>query len=142
MTTTAAAPRRRNRSTLAITSAIVAALLIGFFIFAGLYADVLWFDQLGFQQVLFTQWGAGVALFAAGFFGMAIPVFVSIYLAYRFRPVYARPAAQLDRYQQVIEPLRRLAAIGIPVVVGLFAGVSAATRWQTALLYFNSTPTG
>ncbi|BDI23435.1 UPF0182 protein [Herbiconiux sp. L3-i23] len=141
-TSAAAAPRRRNRSALAITAAIVAALLVGFFIFAGLYADVLWYDQLGFRQVLFTEWGSGVALFVIGFLGMAVPIFLSIFFAYRFRPVYARPGAQLDRYQQAIEPLRRLATFGVPIVIGLFAGVSAATRWQTALLYFNRTPTG
>ena len=50
--------------------------------------------------------------------------------------------AQLDRYQQVIEPLRRLAMCGIPIVFGLFAGVSAASRWETALLWLNGTPYG
>ncbi len=142
MTSTAAAPPRKNRSTLAVTAGIVAALLVAFFIFAGLYADVLWYDQLGFQSVLFTQWGSVAALFAIGFLTMAVPVFVSLFLAYRFRPVYARSAAQIDRYQQVIDPLRRLAVIGIPLVIGLFAGVSASTRWQAALLYLNRTPSG
>ena len=141
-TSAAAAPRRRNRSALAITAGIVAGLLIAFFIFAGIYADILWYDQLGFVQVLYTQWGTGAVLFLVGFLSMALAVFVSIVLAYRFRPIYAQPAAQLDRYQQVIEPLRRLATFGIPAVLGLFAGVSAASRWQTALLYFNRTPTG
>src|SRR3954447_8794099 len=32
--------------------------------------------------------------------------------------------------------------IGVPAVIGLFAGVSAATRWQAVLLYLNRTPTG
>ncbi|HEY8589678.1 MAG TPA: UPF0182 family protein, partial [Naasia sp.] len=88
--TSTAAPRRKNRATLAVTAGIVAGLLVLFFIFAGLYADILWFDQLGFLGVLLTQWGSGVGLFAAGFLGMAIPVFVSIFVAYRFRPIYAR----------------------------------------------------
>jgi uncharacterized membrane protein (UPF0182 family) len=142
VTTTAAAPRRRNRATLAITAGVVAALLILFFVFAGLYADILWFDQVGFLPVLLTQWGWGIGLFFVGFLGMAVPVFLSIYLAYRFRPIYARLNSQLDRYQQVIEPLRRLAMLGVPGVIGLFAGVSTATRWQAVLLYLNRTPTG
>ena len=45
---------------------------------------------------------------------MAVPVYVTIQLAYRLRPVYAKLTAQLDRYQQVIEPLRRLVMIGVP----------------------------
>lgn len=126
----------------AVTVVIVAVLVVAFFIFAGLYADVLWYDQLGFLSVLTTQWWAAGSLFAIGFVGMAVPVFVTITLAYRLRPVYAKLNSQLDRYQQVIEPLRRLATIGIPIVLGLFAGVSAATRWQTSLLFLNRTPSG
>jgi uncharacterized membrane protein (UPF0182 family) len=113
-----------------------------FFIFAGLYADVLWFDQLGFLSVLTTQWIAGGALFVVGFLGMAIPVWVSIQLAYRLRPVYAKLNSQVDRYQQVIEPLRRLAMYGIPALLGLFAGVAAATNWQPVLMYLNRTQAG
>jgi uncharacterized membrane protein (UPF0182 family) len=124
---------RRSRAPLAITAAIIAGLVILFFIFAGLYADVLWFDQLGFLSVLTTQWIASGALFVVGFLGMAVPVWVSIQIAYRLRPVYAKLNSQIDRYQQVIEPLRRLAMYGIPALLGLFAGVAAATHWQTIL---------
>jgi uncharacterized membrane protein (UPF0182 family) len=133
---------QRSRAPLAITAAIIAGLVVLFFIFAGLYADVLWFDQLGFLSVLTTQWFAGAALFLVGFLAMAIPVWVSIQLAYRLRPVYAKLNSQLDRYQQVIEPLRRLAMYGIPSLLGLFAGVAAATRWQTVLMWLNRTEVG
>ncbi|WP_435081361.1 UPF0182 family membrane protein [Clavibacter michiganensis] len=142
MTSTSARPARRSRAPLAITAAIIAALVIAFFIFAGFYADVLWYDQLGYLGVLLTQWGAGIALFFIGFLAMAIPVFVSIQVAYRSRPVYAKLNSQLDRYQQVIEPLRRLAMFAIPAVFGLFAGVSASSGWQRTLLWLNRTPSG
>ncbi|MDH2445306.1 UPF0182 family protein [Amnibacterium sp. CER49] len=137
MTTPAAAPARRRRAALAITLGVVVVLLIGFFLFAGLYTDVLWFTQLGYQTVLFTEWLTIASLFVVGFLGMAVPVFVSIQLAHRLRPVYAKLTAQLDRYQQVIEPLRRVVMFGVPAVVGLFAAVSAATRWQPVLLFLH-----
>ena len=58
----------------------------------------------------------------------------------------ATPAADYatvrDRYQQVIEPLRRAVMIGIPVVLGLFAGLATAGRWSMVLEYFNRTPFG
>lgn len=133
---------RRSRAPLAITAAIIAGLVILFFIFAGLYTDVLWFDQIGFLNVLTTQWLAGAVLFLVGFIAMAAPVFLSIQLAYRLRPVYAKLNSQLDRYQQVIEPLRRLAMYGIPALLGLFAGVAAATRWQPILMWLNRTEVG
>lgn len=141
-TSSAGSAPRRSRAPLAITAAIIAGLVILFFIFAGLYADVLWFDQLGFLSVLTTQWIAGAALFVIGFLGMAVPVWVSIQVAYRMRPVYAKLNSSVDRYQQVIEPLRRLAMYGIPALLGLFAGVAAATRWQTILMWLNRTDAG
>jgi uncharacterized membrane protein (UPF0182 family) len=142
VTSPAASPARRRRAALAITLGAVVVLLIAFFIFAGLYTDVLWFAQLGYQNVLITEWLTIGTLFVLGFLGMAVPVFVSIQLAYRLRPVYAKLTAQLDRYQQVIEPLRRVVMIGVPAVIGLFAAVSAATRWQAVLLFLHGGSTG
>ena len=74
MTSTANPPVSRTRVTLAITAAIVAVLVVIFFILAGLYTDVLWFDQLGFLSVLTTQWTATVVMFLVGFVAMAVPV--------------------------------------------------------------------
>ena len=142
MTSTATPPANRTRAALTITAAILAVIVVLFFIFSGLYTDVLWFDQLGYLPVLTTQWTATAVMFLVGFFGMAIPVYLSIEIAFRARPTYAKLNSQLDRYQQVIEPLRRLAMFGIPVVLGVFAGVSAATRWPAVLQFLNRTPFG
>ena len=142
MTSTANPPVSRTRVTLAITAAILAVLVVIFFIVAGFYTDILWFDQLNFLNVLTTQWVATGVMFLVGFLAMAVPVWVSIEVAFRARPVYAKLNSQLDRYQQVIEPLRRLAMFGIPVVLGVFAGVSAATRWPVVLQYLNRTSFG
>jgi uncharacterized membrane protein (UPF0182 family) len=131
-----------RRRPVAITVGILAALLVGFFVFAGVYADVLWFEQLGFVGILLTQWGAAAGFFVLGFVAMAVPVWLSIEIAYRRRPVYARLNSQLDRYQEVIEPIRRVITYGVPALLGLFAGISTATRWQTTMLWFNSTPSG
>src|SRR5699024_3335985 len=117
----------RRRAAIWITVLVLVALVIGFFIFASLYTDILWFNQLGYLHVLTTQWFAAAALFGIGFFGMAIPLWITLNLAYRLRPVYAKLSSQLDRYQEVIEPLRRLAMWGIPIVFGLFAGSAASS---------------
>lgn len=144
MTTTSApnpATPSPSRRILAISLAVLAALVVGFFLFASFYADWLWFDQLGFQQVLLTQWTARVVMFLIGFLGMALPVWIAIQLAYRLRPVYARLSSQLDRYQEVVEPLRRLAMWGIPAFFGFFAGFAASTQWQTTWLWLNGVAT-
>ncbi len=121
--------------------AIIAALIAVFFVFASLYTEFLWFDQLGFTGVLTTQWIATAVMFVVGFLGMAVPLFVAIQLAYRLRPVYVRLSSQLDRYQEVIEPLRRLAMWGMPIFFGLFAGFSAASQWKTVWLWANGVAT-
>src|SRR5690606_13487688 len=81
-------------------------------------------------------------MFLIGFASMAIVMWLSIFIAFRSRPLYQKLNSQLDRYQQVVEPLRRLAMIGIPVLLGLFVGVSTAARWSTVLQYLNRTEFG
>ncbi|WP_350349520.1 UPF0182 family protein [Agromyces sp. G08B096] len=132
----------RRRAPIAITIGVVAVLVIAFFVFAGLYADVLWYDQLGYLGVLTTEWVSRVVLFVIGFLAMAVPIWASIQIAYRTRPVYAKLNSQLDRYQEVFEPLRRLAMYGIPAILGIFAGVATSTRWELTLTWLNRTPFG
>nr|WP_308799333.1 UPF0182 family protein [Agromyces protaetiae] len=132
----------RRRAPIAITIGIVALLVIAFFVFAGIYADILWYDQVGFLNVFATEWISRIVLFIIGFLAMAVPVFASIQIAYRTRPVYAKLNSQLDRYQEVFEPLRRLAMYGIPAILGIFAGVATGTRWELALTWLNRTPFG
>ncbi|WP_309127987.1 UPF0182 family protein [Microbacterium sp.] len=144
MTTTSAptpATPSPTRRILAISVAVIAAIIAGFFLFASLYTEYLWFDQLEFASVLTTQWIATGSMFLIGFFGMAVPIFVCIQLAYRLRPVYVRLSSQLDRYQEVIEPLRRLAMWGMPVFFGVFAGFAAAGNWKVAWLWANGVTT-
>ena len=137
---TPAAPNR-SRRVIAISLAVIAGLVVAFFIFANLYADWLWYDQLGYTGVLLTQWLARAVMFVVGFLAMGVPVWVVIQLAYRLRPVYVRLSSQLDRYQEVVEPLRRLAMWGIPVFFGFFAGFAASAQWETTALWLNGVAT-
>ncbi len=54
--TAAGRPAGRRRAAIWITLGVVVALVIVFFVFAGLYADMLWYQQLGYLNVLTTQW--------------------------------------------------------------------------------------
>ncbi|WP_417554228.1 UPF0182 family protein [Microbacterium sp.] len=135
------ATRSASRRILGVSVAIIVALIVAFFIFASLYTEFLWFDQLKLSNVLTTQWIATVTMFVAGFLAMALPIFLCIQLAYRLRPVYVKLSSQLDRYQEVIEPLRRLAMWGMPVFFGIFAGFAAAGNWKTVWLWANGVST-
>lgn len=147
MTTSAAtasdSPRpRARRSPLLLTLVIVAALAVGFYYFTGFYTDYLWFDQLGFSQVVIVRWVSIAVMFLLGFLLMAVPLAVVMQVAFRTRPMYAQLSSQLDRYQEQIEPLRKVGMVLVPVVFGLFTGAAAASRWELAQLWLNRKPFG
>jgi len=135
-------PGARRFGPLITTIAIVVALIIVFFWFSGIYADVLWYQQLGFEQVLFTQWLATGAMFLIGLIGLAVPSYAMLQLAYRTRPTYAKLSQQLGEYQRALEPVRRIVFIVIPIFLGVLGGLSVAGSWQSVLAFFNSTPFG
>lgn len=141
-TTAVPQAHRRRISPITVTVVLVVLIILGFLAAASVFTEVLWFEQLGYLPVLLTQWVAAGAMFLIGFITMAVPVFFTIDLAYRKRPVYARLTAQLDRYQELVEPLRRLIKWALPALFGLFGGFAAATSWQQVLLWWNSTPAG
>ena len=54
-----------------------------------------------------------------------------------------RPTTQaMEHYRELVEPMRRTATIAAPLAIGLFAGLSAATQWDTFLLWRNGSPFG
>ena len=142
MTNVTERPQLFRRAPIVVALAVLAVIIIAFFAFASVYADVLWYQQVGFVGILMTEWIAGGAFFIGGFVAMAVPVWISISAAYRLRPVYVRLNAQVDRYRQVVEPLRRVLTWALPAVLGLMAGLTTVSNWQTALLWYNSTPSG
>ncbi|MFJ6113054.1 UPF0182 family protein [Agrococcus sediminis] len=125
-----------------MTVLIVGAIIGAFVMFSGFYADILWFDQLGFIQVLQTRWLSMLVMFLIGFVAMAVPVALSVQIAYRSRPVYAQLNSQLDRYQELVEPLRKVGMWTAPVALGLFSGLASASQWESAQLWLNRKPFG
>lgn len=134
-----------RRGPLIPTLIVVGALVVGFLFFAGIYADVLWFDQLGYLDVFVKQNVTQAAIFVVAAVIMGATVYASLRIAYGARPIYAPDTEiqdNLSRYQETIEPVRKLAMIGIPVLLGVFAGTAASSQWQQVLLFFNQVPYG
>ena len=119
---------------------MTAGLLIGFF--ARTWTEVLWFNQLGFARVLWTQWIAAGALFAVGFLLMFGATSWAMRSAYRAREIgmpYDEAARNLEAYRTAVEPLRRPLLWAVPAVLALFtSGWYLAPHWQEVLLAFNS----
>lgn len=130
---------RRPRPLL-LTVAVVGALVIGFSLFAGIWTDKLWFSSLGYGSVFSKLLWTRVLLFLIFGGAMALIVGINLFFAFRLRPMF-RPhspeQANLERYREVVTPLRRLLLLGVSVVFGIFAGVSATGKWRSFLLWSN-----
>jgi uncharacterized membrane protein (UPF0182 family) len=93
-------PESRRSRPLVLTLIVMAALLIGFSLFAGIWTDKLWYSSIGYGGVFSTLIWTKVAMFVI--FGLLMGVVVggNLWLAHRLRPVF-RPnspeQANLDR---------------------------------------------
>jgi len=136
---------RRRVSPLTITFIVLFVLTSILFSLSGFYADLLWFRSVGFVDVWQTSLFTKISLFIG--FGLATAAIISlnIYLAFRKRPVYVPVSVEadnLERYRAQLEPIRRLASIGIFLVIFYFAGTAGTRFWQQWLLFRNSTDFG
>ena len=135
----------RRRGPLAPTLAILAIIIVAVTLVAQLWTEVLWFDSVGFTKVFWVELLTKTGLFVVcGVLTTAL-VASSMLIGYRTRPVYPPVSAEqqnLDHYRELVEPLRRLATIVAPAVLGVFAGSAAASQWQTFLLWINRVPFG
>ncbi len=130
---------RRPRP-LVLTLIVMAALLIGFSLFANIWTEKLWFASIEYSNVFSTLLWTRTALFLGFGLLMGLIVGINLWLAYRLRPIF-RPnspeQANLERYREVITPLRKPLLIGTSAVFALFAGASATGEWRSFLLWQN-----
>ncbi|GGS44393.1 MULTISPECIES: UPF0182 family protein [Actinokineospora] len=135
---------RRSRILLILGAAVLLILLLGSRLL-GTYVDWLWFGEVGFRSVFTTMIITRIALFfiVGAFVGGVLAL--SLWIAYRTRPVFV-PVGSADdplaRYRSTIVQRVRLFGIGIPAVVGLIAGSAAQGDWQRVQLAFNATSFG
>ncbi|HWC80608.1 MAG TPA: UPF0182 family protein [Pseudonocardiaceae bacterium] len=139
-------PKLSRRSRILITiGVLVLILLVTGSRLLSTYIDWLWFGEVGYRSVFSTQLVTSLLLFliVGLFVGGALAV--SLMIAFRTRPVFVPVAGAddpLSRYRAAITRRLRLFGIGIPVVVGLIAGLSARGDWQLVQLFFHGTSFG
>jgi uncharacterized protein len=135
---------RRTRILL-VVAGIVVLLLLGGSRLLDQYVDWLWFGEVGFRSVFSTVLFTHVLLFLIGGLLIGGLVALSLWIAYRARPVFVPvtgPEDPIARYRTLIIQRLRLFAIGIPVVIGAIAGLAAQGNWQLVQMFLNSTPFG
>ncbi|MFE5775039.1 UPF0182 family protein [Brachybacterium sp. NPDC056505] len=132
--------RRRRLSPLSITIGVLALIVILLLIASAVWTRFLWFDQIGFTDVLTTRWLTQGLLFLSGFLVFAVPLFFSLRLTYTHRPVYppvTREQEAMEQFRAAVDPLRRGITIVAPIVIGAFAGLAATRRWQDVQLFLH-----
>lgn len=119
--------------------ALVALIVLGL-VADGIVVNDLFYGQLGYASVYTKILATKVELFAAVAVIFAVLLGVDIVVAYRLRPPYRPMTAEqqaLERYRVAIEPYHKVLLVVVVVFVGLLAGISAAGRWQTWLMWLN-----
>jgi uncharacterized membrane protein (UPF0182 family) len=129
--------KRAKRVLIALVSLAVLAIL--WFQFVGIYVDWLWYGEVGFREVFSTQAINRIILFLIAGLGGGGLVFLSLYLAYRSRPVFV-PTNEVDPlapYRTIITTRPKVFAFGISGVVALICGLSAQSDWTTVQLWLH-----
>ncbi len=135
---------RRTRILLIAAGVLVVVLLSGSRLI-DFYVNWLWFGEVGFRGVFTTVLFTRIVQFLLGGLLVGGLVALALWIAYRFRPVFVPvtgPEDPIARYRTVIIQRLRLFAIGIPVAVGVIAGLAAQGDWQTVQMFLSSTPFG
>jgi hypothetical protein len=131
-------PRRRRR--FFIILAILAAIFFGAKTALSYYVDVLWFGSLGYGEVfwksLSLQWG----IFAA-FAAITFVILFGSFLALKRAHLPDMPSGHTiyiggQPLKLPVEPVLRLIALGVSLVIALGTGASMMAEWPTLALFW------
>src|SRR6476620_4672367 len=130
---------RRSRILITVALAVVLMLLIGPRL-VDAYVDWLWFGEMGYRSVFTTQLLTKLVVFLVVWALVGSIVFAALALAYRTRPVFVPTTGPNDpvaRYRTAVMSRLKLVGIGIPAVIGFFAGIVAQTYWERIQLFLH-----
>ena len=130
---------RRSRILITVALAVVLLLLIGPRL-VDTYVDWLWFGELGYRSVFTTKLVTQFVVFLVVWALIGSIVFAGLALAYRTRPVFVPtngPNDPVARYRTAVMTRLKLVGIGVPAVIGFFAGVVAHTYWERIQLFLH-----
>src|ERR1700751_4001230 len=131
-------PRRRRRFLLLIL-AVLAVIFFGGRTALSYYVDVLWFGSLGYRDVLWKtlslQWGIFTAFAAA-----TVLILYGSFLALKRAHLPDLPHGQTiliagQRVELPVEPVLRVIALGVSLVIAAITGASMMAEWPALALF-------
>jgi uncharacterized protein len=140
----AAGLSRRSRILLVVGGVALVVLLAGSRLL-DYYVNWLWFGSVGFREVFSTIVLTRIVQFVLVAVVFAVLLAATLAVAFRSRPVFvpvSGPEDPVARYRTVIIQRLRVFAVGVPLVIGVIAGLAAQGDWQTTQMFLHSTPFG
>lgn len=128
---------RRSRVLLVLALVAAALLLIGPRLI-DTYTNWLWFGEVGFREVFTTVLFTRVAMFVVFGLLIGLATFLALFLAYRSRPVFvpvAGPNDPIARYRTTVMSRLKVFGVGIPIAMGILAGLIAQSNWVAAQMF-------
>lgn len=135
---------RRSRILLIVGGVALLVLITGSRL-VSTYVDWLWFGEVGYRRVFGTVLTTRVILLLLVGLLVGGALAVNLWLAFRSRPVFvpvAGPDDPVARYRTAIVARLRLIGIGVPVIVGLLAGLAGQGEWQVIQMFLHGTDFG
>jgi uncharacterized protein len=121
--------------------ALLAAFVFGASTLLSYYVDALWFDSLGYGSVFWTRFNLQTGIFAAS----ALVTFAAIYGVFlalkppRFGELIGGRIMINRQWVEIpIEPVLKLIALGLAIVIALFIGNSMESSWTTLSLFWHA----
>src|SRR5256714_6734425 len=137
------APRRRRRFLLLVIAAL-AVIVLGGRAALSYYVDLLWFDSLGYRDVFWKtlglQWGIFTAFAAATFL-----ILYGSFLVLKRTHLPDLPSGRTifiggQPLKLPVEPVLRLIAVGLSLVIAVATGAGVMLEWPTIALFWCAAP--
>ena len=128
---------------IAVAAVIVALIILG--LAATFYTDLLWFREVRYTNVFWTQIRVKVVLgvvFGAIF---AAALLINLWVVQKVTSphrLFTLKDQVLERYRATLRPYVRWAVVGAALLFGLFAGSGATSQWRSWLLFRHGTKFG
>lgn len=119
---------------------IIAALFILAPLAVGFYTDWLWFGEVDFRGVFTKVLLVRIALFFVFALVAGFVVWLAGFFTWRNRPDsldHMDLNSPVHQYRQALDRSVRGILIGIPVIIGIFAGFIGQGTWRTVMMFVN-----
>ncbi|WEV68079.1 UPF0182 family protein [Bifidobacterium sp. ESL0769] len=143
-------PKGTSKSTKVFIGVVVVVVLILALIFGldHFVTDLMWYGQLGFQSVVWTQLWTKIGLWVAFAVLMALVSYFAATMAIRKRPDSADGSKirvrgdVVEVGKSVSSKSARKVAVIVSLIVGLIFGAQFNSNWSEVLLMFHAQPFG